>query len=88
MATQRILLALAVLAALALVFLVPHMFEETDEAGVPPVQLRDSGPAPPQSAPRPPDPTPAPPPPPPPPPADDDDGGGDDDDGDDDGDDR
>jgi len=35
MAAQRILLVLAALAALALVFLLPHSFEENDEAAVP-----------------------------------------------------
>ncbi|MGH2945947.1 MAG: hypothetical protein ACRDPC_06765, partial [Solirubrobacteraceae bacterium] len=45
MAAQRILLALAVLAALALLFLAPRVFEETDEADVPPVELRRDVPA-------------------------------------------
>ena len=40
MAIQRTLLALAAISALALVFLLPRIFEETDEARVPPVELR------------------------------------------------
>ena len=37
---QRILLALAAVAAVALVLLLPRVFEGTDETRVPPVQLR------------------------------------------------
>ena len=41
MAVQRILLLIAVVAAVALVFGLPRVFEETDEAAVPPVQLQE-----------------------------------------------
>ena len=41
MAVQRILLLVAAVAAVALLFGLPRVFEETDEAAVPPVELRD-----------------------------------------------
>jgi outer membrane biosynthesis protein TonB len=44
MTHQRLLLLIAAVAALALVFGLPRIFEETDEAAVPPVQLREDAP--------------------------------------------
>jgi hypothetical protein len=44
MSTQRLLLLIAAVAALALVFGLPRIFEETNEAAVPPVQLREEAP--------------------------------------------
>ena len=41
MAVQRILLLIAAIAAVALVFGLPRIFEETNEAAVPPVQLQE-----------------------------------------------
>lgn len=41
MAVQRILLLIAAVAAIALVFGLPRIFEETNEAAVPPVQLQE-----------------------------------------------
>jgi hypothetical protein len=41
MAVQRILLLVAAVAAVALVFGLPRVFEETNEAAVPPVELGD-----------------------------------------------
>jgi hypothetical protein len=41
MAVQRILLLVAAVAAVALVFGLPLVFEETNEAAVPPVELGD-----------------------------------------------
>ena len=41
MAVQRILLLIAAVAAVALVFGLPRIFEETDETAVPPVQLQE-----------------------------------------------
>jgi hypothetical protein len=53
MAVQRILMLIAVVAAVALLFGLPRIFEETDEAAVPPVQLREEVPdRPPASPPR------------------------------------
>ncbi len=93
MAVQRILLLVAAVAAVALLFGLPRVFEETDEAAVPPVELRDDPTErraePPRRerererpgrtpTPSPPPPAPAPAPAPAVPPASDDDGGGDD----------
>lgn len=44
MSTQRLLLLIAAVAALTLVFGLPRIFEETNEAAVPPVQLREEAP--------------------------------------------
>jgi hypothetical protein len=41
MGIQRLLLLIAAIAALALVFGVPRIFEETEKPPVPPVQLDD-----------------------------------------------
>jgi hypothetical protein len=41
MTVQRILLLIAAVAAVALVFGLPRIFEETNEAAVPPVQLQE-----------------------------------------------
>lgn len=41
MAVQRLLLLVAAIAAVALVFGLPRVFEETNEAAVPPVELGD-----------------------------------------------
>ena len=85
---QRTVILLAVVGALALVFLLPRVFDEAGGAtGVPPVQLRPppaptaerSTPVPPAATPAPASPAPAPPAPVPPAPSGDDDG--DDDDG-------
>jgi hypothetical protein len=45
MAAQRILMAIAVLAALALVLIIPRVFAESAPVQVPPVELRTPSPA-------------------------------------------